>query len=427
VNSIRCNLKLKGETVLLVEGEGKITVKSGRVEIFGGIFQGDFEINLQPYKLIPIRILEKAELKLNVKSYKLINQNTIPNEWLKLANYIEENDKRIVMVVGGVDVGKTSLITYLGNRLLQHGLKVAIIDADVGQNEIGPPASIALGIPLQPMPSLNSAKFIDAKFIGLTSPIKRSNLVIEGLTALINRAENLNFQHFLINTTGWIENGGLKFKMEKISSIKPDLIVALKFKDELAELLEWAEGKFEVAEVPCPPIIRRRRRIERKRIREYNYRRWFKGAKLTEIPWSSLNSITPNLFMGIPLKEGETKCLEESLKSKVVYAVRRSGEITAFTYKNPLIEKAEWKLKENLKAESIKVYRLNIFTYLLVGFHNVEGSFKGLGIIVNVDFKNRLFQTYTNVNFPGETLSMILGELKINPLNFKELGWINLQ
>jgi polynucleotide 5'-kinase involved in rRNA processing len=54
-------------------------------------------------------------------------------------------EARIVLVLGARDTGKTTLVTYLAHALLADGGSVVVVDADLGQSEIGPPTTVGLG------------------------------------------------------------------------------------------------------------------------------------------------------------------------------------------------------------------------------------------------------------------------------------------
>src|SRR5512143_4154216 len=51
---------------------------------------------------------------------------------------------RLIMVIGGSDTGKTTLIEFLAD-FLSAKTKVGIVDLDMGQSHIGPPTTIAWG------------------------------------------------------------------------------------------------------------------------------------------------------------------------------------------------------------------------------------------------------------------------------------------
>lgn len=62
--------------------------------------------------------------------------NKIPEDRGEVIKVIEEVKKPVkVMILGGVDSGKTTLAVFLTNELLKNGFKVGVIDSDVGQKE----------------------------------------------------------------------------------------------------------------------------------------------------------------------------------------------------------------------------------------------------------------------------------------------------
>ncbi|MGB9618976.1 MAG: Clp1/GlmU family protein, partial [Armatimonadota bacterium] len=52
----------------------------------------------------------------------------------------------VAMVIGGVDAGKTNFCVQLANAGVEAGLPTAVVDADVGQSEIGAPGTIGMGL-----------------------------------------------------------------------------------------------------------------------------------------------------------------------------------------------------------------------------------------------------------------------------------------
>ena len=64
---------------------------------------------------------------------------------------IFERSLRTVLVIGGSAVGKSSFCRYLTEVLLARQAEVAFVDADIGQSNIGPPATVTLGYPVAPI------------------------------------------------------------------------------------------------------------------------------------------------------------------------------------------------------------------------------------------------------------------------------------
>ena len=65
------------------------------------------------------------------------------NEWYKVLDVIRK-EKGTVILLGATDAGKTTLAKFLIAQLSTRKIKVAFVDADIGQSYIGPPAIIGL-------------------------------------------------------------------------------------------------------------------------------------------------------------------------------------------------------------------------------------------------------------------------------------------
>ena len=66
----------------------------------------------------------------------------------------------VVVVIGESDTGKTTLVTALANAAFARGFGVGIVDADLGQSEIGPPTTIGLGRVRGPLARMGDAEQI---------------------------------------------------------------------------------------------------------------------------------------------------------------------------------------------------------------------------------------------------------------------------
>ena len=66
-----------------------------------------------------------------------------PKEWFALLDVLTE-EKGMTIVLGETDTGKTTLANFLIFNLCQRGSRVALVDADIGQSTLGPPATIGL-------------------------------------------------------------------------------------------------------------------------------------------------------------------------------------------------------------------------------------------------------------------------------------------
>ncbi|MFQ5796457.1 MAG: Clp1/GlmU family protein [Candidatus Bipolaricaulia bacterium] len=135
----------------------------------------------------------------------------------ELAAEIDADDK--VLVLGGVDVGKTTLIRELETRV-----DGEVIDADVGQSTIGPPTLISRG-------SYATGQMEDGYFVGDVSPRGNFLQVLTGIERMVSAAR----RPCLIDSDGYIDGDAARaYKSEMINLIEPDKLILLQRADELA-------------------------------------------------------------------------------------------------------------------------------------------------------------------------------------------------
>ncbi len=104
-----------------------------------------------------------------------------PGDWLKAIHTIfaedngGEDKRRRILVLGESDRGKSSFCALLTRELFERGQSVGYLDADIGQKDIGPPATISLGLFGQGR-GLGRADLIGMYFVGAISPFVRIGL-----------------------------------------------------------------------------------------------------------------------------------------------------------------------------------------------------------------------------------------------------------
>jgi polynucleotide 5'-hydroxyl-kinase GRC3/NOL9 len=144
----------------------------------------------------------------------------------------------VTILIGASEAGKTSLTAALANALTARGLRVAVVDADVGQSEIGPPTTIGLGRVTRQLTRLGDAEPIALRFVGTTSPVREMTALVEGTGRLVDRARALGFERVLVDTSGLVAGDiGRALKRRKIDRVAPDLIVALERNRECDHIL----------------------------------------------------------------------------------------------------------------------------------------------------------------------------------------------
>lgn len=192
---------------------------------------------------------------------------------------------RLILVLGGVDAGKTTFTEVLASELAK-GKSVAVVDADPGQSDIGPPTTIAWGR----FPSVRAGKnfrsWEDIKaeaiyFVGSTSPAGHLLPTITG-TKVISESALLKAEKVIVDTSGLISGGpGEALKRHKIDILRPDIVVALERERELEYVARHLKGRKGVAfyRLPVASGVRIKSVSERAERRKQRFREYFKEAR----------------------------------------------------------------------------------------------------------------------------------------------------
>ena len=211
---------------------------------------------------------------------------------------LKRTPQPIVYMLGSTDVGKTHTVREIANMCYDWGLRVAIIDADVGQSDIGPPCCIGMGMLHERIMNLCDVEPWRLYFAGNTSPSGCTNECLRGIAAAVHDAKALNPDIILVDSTGWIEGEEARnFKLHEITLVKPSLIIAIERDDELEPILRlllfYSDNHNDKDNCPILPVILRlhadervvcRTREERRQMRAYSYRRYFRTAKYRAFP-----------------------------------------------------------------------------------------------------------------------------------------------
>ena len=196
----------------------------------------------------------------------------VPPDWARAAARIADGEARRVLVLGARDVGKSALCRVILDVAAAAGRAVALLDADVGQKMVGPPACVTLG---RPAPDCGLALAALA-FIGSTSPVQAWGPTMEALRKLAAESE-AKADALVINTGGLLAGPGRRLKEGKIAALAPDLVVALGAHPAL-DALVGANPALPWLRVPSASHARRKGEGERRRARREAFQHYFAGA-----------------------------------------------------------------------------------------------------------------------------------------------------
>ena len=227
---------------------------------------------------------------------------------------------RLILILGDTDTGKTSLTAALAGGLAARGLPVGVIDADLGQSQIGPPAALGLGRVAAPIAALADAELLALAWVGRTSPPGLEEALWAGAERLVDRARALGLRPVLVDTGGLVLGPlGRRLAVGTVRRLAPDLIVCLERHGEcepaLAEIAgQSSNGGPEVLRLPVAPAVRRRTSHERRGYRDRAFEAYFTGACVRELALGCLGAngcgdvvdARPGALVGLLGPDGET-------------------------------------------------------------------------------------------------------------------------
>ncbi len=412
----------KGKT-LLVDGPASVSLLSGRISVLGAPFRIGDKIIVRDGKRVPFGVRKKATFDLMLgegASFKEIDGGTVPPSWENAAKEVLSLKKPVtVMVMGGVDSGKTSFCTFLANEALRKKWKTGVIDADLGQSDVGPPSTIGFNFVSEPVKDLFEIKAENACFVGLTSPSGAVNKVIKGITELKNGVMEADVDFLIVNTDGWVDGeDAAKYKIELWKTISPSVVVGIRQEDELTPILT-ALKEAKVLSIDSPRLVQRRNREKRKILRELSYKKYLKQAKVHPFALNWVKVEGSLLGAGSPLAPGRMEKIRSLLGARPIYSEETLTTIFIVLRKNRSVSEEQIKEIEESFGKRAKVIREGEEEGLLVGLQDELGKFLGIGILCGVDYKRRVMKVYTPVN---ENVSTIrFGQIKLDE-NCREIG-----
>lgn len=236
----------------------------------------------------------------------------IPRAWRETADKILAERLRKVLVLGARDRGKSMFCRFLIHELVSAGHRTAVVDACIGQKDIGPPAADTLGH-AEETADMRAIEMEHIYFVGATSPVGRFLPMVVGTSKLIKLADA---PFVVIDTTGFVEGAGRVLKSYKIEAVEPDLIVAIKRREELESILN-AYGTYRTVRIRPSRKARPRDRWRRFAARRNAFAAYFGNARRFDLDLARIVVQRSLIFSGTPMEVEGALYAERTLEGIV--------------------------------------------------------------------------------------------------------------
>jgi polynucleotide 5'-hydroxyl-kinase GRC3/NOL9 len=321
----------------------------------------------------------------------------------------------VTVVIGEVDLGKTTLVARLASALYARGLPVGVLDADVGQSEVGPPTTVALGRVGRRLTRLADAERVALRFVGATSAVRDQLATVVGVARLAARGRAVGLAHLIVDTSGLVRGDlGLRLKQAKIDALDPDLVLAIDRDGECEPILApyRRAGRPRIVRVTATAATRTRSPDERRRHRERTLAAHFAGARRVEIDLTRATLRRPALFVGEAIDP--TGLAEAAADGpELVWGERRGGEV-AVVSRSRLADAERRALSRRLRAVGFVDHAAEDIVGMLAGLEDERLETLGLGAVLDVDFGARVLAVETTVD-PARVVAVAVGRERMPP------------
>ena len=292
---------------------------------------------------------------------------TAPKEWFSLLDVLKE-EKGISIILGATDTGKSTLAKFLIFNLCQRGLKVALIDADIGQSSLGPPTAIGLAVFKSDPDWQLVLSPPEIFFVGSTTPEGHFPIHLRGVKRMVDKAPSYGAEVILVDTTGFVlGERGIELKRRKIDLISPRFILALQKSDELEPILEHYKENplLRMFRLPLSEQVRPMSMEERKAYRTNRFQEYFKHSLIYELAIEEVQVVGEVLD-----PNGETLPLDWALRiNGLLIGLKDSNDETLALglIRNYFEEKKILRVSTPLREiERVKIIQLSSFRHILL-------------------------------------------------------------
>ncbi|MEB3806849.1 MAG: hypothetical protein GSR73_04960 [Desulfurococcales archaeon] len=305
-----------GRGVYLLRGPGMLRVVEGEGEVLGYPVSAGDSIVIPVGRGVLARFQEGSRASYTGR-WEAVGPE-VYDDWDRLASSLAKRDR--ILLVGPSDSGKSTLASWIANKLASTGSRVLYATVDIGQNENYCPGFTSSSVVEGPFIPGSGGRLYRVCFVGSFTPrdavhryIGCSSSILRGWTSPV-----------VLDTDGWVSPWeGLESKVAVAEAADVDRVVAVGLEERYVEFLRKRLAGVEVTVIP-PPYRGSKSREERRIHRERLVAKALAGARERSYSLDRVPLYGAPLFVGEPL---DPKPFSEMLGSTVYYAERAGGGV----------------------------------------------------------------------------------------------------
>ncbi len=421
---VRTSVELPAGQYIRVQGPLKAVVASGQVMVLGAIYSRGETFSVSSYRSYAIKALDDSRLDIEMGEGGVI-EKPLPGEevldrWVAEIDDCLRRDCKTFMVLGPVDTGKSSVCALIANRALLRGLVPGIIDADVGQADVGPPACISAAIVQSKILWLRELQAEHIRFIGQITPQRVEHKITAAIVELASTLRSEGAQVVIVDTDGWVQGvNAIDYKIEAARRAGVDAVIVLGDNNLLYERVNRMLSYLPcgVRRLPTPKIRRVRDRGDRRKLRSEAYKRYLTPLLQRSLDIGSISIIGSCLYSNKLLDNAKLQQLRRIAGVDIIEA-SESDDTLYILVEGDIDPHAIAKLSRSV-GKQVYVLRASGVKGALIGLIGPRGVEEAIGILQDINAREKKIIVLTP--YEGEVKAVIIGSVKLNEL-FEEYG-----
>ncbi|MDE0042095.1 MAG: Clp1/GlmU family protein, partial [Candidatus Poribacteria bacterium] len=296
---------------------------------------------------------------------------------------------------------------------VSQGLRVGLVDADVGQSQIGPPTTIGLKI-LSHNPEWDLLEADNLHFVGWISPEGHLLQCVTGVRLMVDAALKAGVNFVVVDTTGYVKSiGAIALKQHKIEIIQPRHLVCIQHSGELDAIVSGFDVSHPIKVHRLSPHQAATSKTSkyRREYRESRVNRYFSETVEALLPFDQFRGRGTPFFAGRRANGKELDLLSDLANTRVLYGEWGHRTLTLIS-RSDLSEYGRSQIKSRLSLTYLVARTPEYFDGRFVGLVDGNGKMVSVGIIQTADFETNHFKVRCKPGATDKTKIVQFGRYK---------------